>query len=103
MTMNIGNVSANLWDANAILTIRSWSPAEPIYVSSLTADQLGQIRFEMPDGVKGAMQLSDTQIVPIAIVPEASTLIFIPLLAAAALWPEFRGRVLRKKRVPPVS
>lgn len=93
MTMNIGDVDTTMWNSEAILTIRNWSPVEPVYVGEITGQQLGQIRFELESGIFGAIQLGDGQVVPGAIIPETSTFIFIPLLIGAALWPEIRRRL----------
>jgi hypothetical protein len=98
MTMSIGNVATNLWTSGSVLTIKDWSSAEPIYVANITEDQLSQIRFETPQGLKPAIWLPDTQIVPGVIVPEASTLVLVPMLIISALWPEIRQRVRRNKK-----
>jgi hypothetical protein len=92
MTLNIGDVNTTPWTPGAILTIRDWSPAEPIYIGQITPQQLSQIRFETPTGVRFAQQIADGQIIPSTIVPEASALLLAPLLAAAALGPEIRRR-----------
>jgi hypothetical protein len=90
MTMNIGDVNSNIWTSGATLTIKNWSSDEPIYIHNISSSQLAQIRFETPGGLMGAQQLADTQIVPMAIVPEASTLLLIPLLFATAIFPLIR-------------
>ncbi len=97
MTITIGDVNTNTWTPGAILTIKNWSPQEPIYAGHITPQQLGQIRFELPTGIAGAQQLPDTQIVPLIIVPEASTIVLVPMLIGAALWPELRRRVRKEK------
>jgi hypothetical protein len=101
MTMTIGNVDTTAWNPSATLTIKNWSVAEPIYVGQITPQQLSQIRFELPTGFVTAAQIADGQIVPSTLVPEASTFLFIPLLAGAALWPELRKRT--KKNHPRLS
>jgi hypothetical protein len=98
MTMHIGDVNTTWWAPDSILKIKNWSPEEPVYVGQITPEQLGQIRFEMPDGLMFAQQLTDGQIVPTTVVPEASAFLFVPLLAVAGLWPELRRRL--KARAP---
>jgi hypothetical protein len=100
MTMNIGDVDSTPWTPDAILTIKGWSDNEPIYVGQITPSQLGQIRFDLPGGLMGATQIADGQIIPSTLVPEASAFLFIPLLAAAAIWPELKRR--RGNKAPSV-
>jgi autotransporter-associated beta strand protein len=98
MTMHIGNASTNIWSSDAILTIKNWSSAEPIYFQQIAPEQLAQIRFETADGLMAAKQLADSQIVPMAIVPEASTFLFIPLLLGAVILPVIWD-ALKKRRL----
>ena len=92
MTISIGDVANTAWTPGALLTIKNWSPAEPVYVGQMTAQQLGQVRFDMPGGLYNAAHLADGQLVPTTLVPEASAFLLIPLLAGAALWPELKRR-----------
>lgn len=98
MTMNIGDVNTNMWTSGAILTIRHWSSNGPIFAGQISEQQLAQIRFETPDGLFGAQQLADHQIVPMVIVPEASAFLFIPLLGGVALIPAIWRRVRSERR-----
>lgn len=96
MTIRAGDIKTASWATGAILTIKNWSTAEPFYVGEITGQQLSQIRFDLGGGLYPAMQLGDGQLVPNMLVPEASALLFVPLLAAAALWPEFKKRGRRR-------
>lgn len=96
MTMNIGDMASVAWNPSATLTIKNWSTAEPIYVGNVTPQQLSQIKFETPGGLISAAHIADGQIVPQTLVPEASTLLFIPLLGAVVLWPDFKRRCLKR-------
>jgi autotransporter-associated beta strand protein len=91
MSVLVDNVGQSAWNPNAILTIKNWSPLEPVYMGNITAQQLSQIRFETDNGLVTAGQLCDF-IVPSTVVPEASSFLFVPLLAVIAVWPEIRRR-----------
>lgn len=96
MTINVGDVDTTAWNSSAILTIKNWSTAEPIYVGQITDQQLSQIMFETTNGLVAAAQIADGQIVPSTLVPEASALALIPLLIGAVFWPSLKQRFARR-------
>jgi hypothetical protein len=93
-SLSLGTPSS--WTAGVHLTFQDWdwgslTPQDSIlFGSTLTASQLGEIRFLTADGgYRGAVQLSDKHVVP---VPEASSILALPLLGIVAFCRECRNR-----------